>query len=105
MKNTENKYDLAKNIANSSFSPYKEDRSLLPEEALWSAVLQQAFMDLVKNKTTCVSTVENAKDWFASEEDSIGSLKWICETIDLKMPKVLQYVSSMLYDRASDSTP
>ena len=49
---------------------------------LWTAVIEQAVKDAQGHVTTYAYR-ENAREWFACEDESVGSLAWICGILDV----------------------
>ena len=63
-----------------------------PELALWRSVLERAIRDFidpelleVSNGTSKEQTVallkRSTRSWFKSDEDNIGSFRWICDAL------------------------
>ena len=58
--------------------------SILPEAELWTAVILQAIDDLGRRtRLSPRSAQTDAKEWFASEDDAVGSFIWACHVIDI----------------------
>lgn len=67
---------------------YNRPGDIIPERALWLAVLHRAFVDAVDPKCTgggdVPSTVQYyARLWFCSRAQCEGSFRWICDSLGL----------------------
>ena len=62
--------------------PSQNDSQLVaddqPIRALWAAIVYQAVADM--NRT---GYARKAKDWIYSEHQGVGSMRWVCDMIDL----------------------
>jgi hypothetical protein len=60
------------------------DRRTLPEAELWTQVILQAINDLHgRTSLTPGSAKDSAREWFASDSDSVGSFIWTCQIINV----------------------
>lgn len=60
------------------------DRRTLPEAELWTQVILQAINDLHgRTSLTPNSAKDSAREWFASDSDSVGSFIWTCQIINV----------------------
>jgi hypothetical protein len=50
--------------------------------ALWRAVLDQAFKD-AEGRVGTYAHRKDAREWFRSNGEDIGSFLWICEVLEL----------------------
>ena len=58
--------------------------STLPEVELWTQVILRAINDLDGHRAVISpSAQDSAREWFASESDSVGSFIWTCQIIDV----------------------
>jgi len=58
-----------------------------PIRALWAAIVYQAVADM--NRT---GYARKAKEWIYSEHQGVGSMRWVCDMIDLDFDR-LQFLS------------
>jgi uncharacterized lipoprotein YmbA len=58
------------------------DAGMKPEESrkLWAAVLDQAIKDALSGN---LYLKKEARDWFCSKNQDIGSFLWVCSTLDI----------------------
>ena len=49
---------------------------------LWTAVIEQAVKD-AQGAATTYAYREGAREWFACEDEGVGSLAWICGILDV----------------------
>jgi beta-galactosidase GanA len=70
-----------------SSRPSKTDGELViddqPIRALWAAVVYQSIADLNR-----AGYARLANHWIYSEREDVGSLRWICDSIDLDYHKL-----------------
>jgi len=62
-----------------------DEKKPFPEKgwrALWRAVLDQAFKDAQGHVGTYAHR-RDAREWFCSNRNDLGSFLWICEVLDL----------------------
>jgi hypothetical protein len=58
---------------------------------LWGSVLTQAIEDLTLKKNpskVAIMNRDSAIDWFNSENDGVGSFKWVCIVLDFNKDKI-----------------
>ena len=58
-----------------------------PYRALWAAVVYQAIADLNR-----IGYARRAKEWIYSDQQGVGSMRWVCDMIDLDYDR-LQFLS------------
>lgn len=65
-----------------SSRPSQNDGQLViddqPIRALWAAIVYQAIADLNR-----VGYARRAKEWIYSAQQGVGSMRWVCDMIDL----------------------
>jgi hypothetical protein len=60
------------------------EHRILPEAELWTEVILQAIDDMDRRTSSASrSAQDSARQWFASENDGIGSFVWSCRVIDV----------------------
>lgn len=57
-----------------------------PETALWSAVVLQAIKDM--DSPIAIDRAQ-AMGWLDSDETGVGSMRWICDMLDLDYNRIL----------------
>ena len=71
-----------------------------PYKHLWANVLWQAVLDAVRfakaTRPTPSAIRADALDWFASNDNTIGSFVWICELMHLDPVCVRKAVGKMV---------
>ena len=67
---------------------------------LWLAVLEQAIKD-ARGTRIYYSVVEEARDWFKSENEDPGSFLWICRLLGLDPEAVKNTVEKEYYYEAA----
>ena len=71
---------------------------------LWAAVLEQAIKDARGGRTYHIIT-EEARTWFRSQNEDVGSFIWICRTLDLDPSYVRGKVNQQPVVRATWRSP
>ena len=71
---------------------------------LWAAVLEQAIKDARGGRTYHIIT-EEARTWFRSQNEDVGSFIWICRTLDLDPSYVRGKVKQQPVVRATWRSP
>jgi hypothetical protein len=62
---------------------------MLPEAELWTEVILQAIDDMDgRTSSASRSAQDSARQWFASENDGIGSFVWSCRVVDVDPSRV-----------------
>jgi hypothetical protein len=55
---------------------------MLPEAELWTEVIALSLRDLTHPKNPYAA--REAREWFSSDTQEIGSFCWVCQLIDLE---------------------
>ena len=77
-----------------------EDAEIEACKDLWLAVLEQAIKD-ARGTRIYYSVVEEARDWFKSENEDPGSFLWICRLLGLDPEAVKNTVEKEYYYEAA----
>jgi hypothetical protein len=65
------------------------EHRMLPEAQLWTEVILQAIEDLDRRKSTAsLSAEDSARQWFASDDEDIGTFVWSCRVINVDPSRV-----------------
>jgi hypothetical protein len=65
------------------------EHHMLPEAELWTEVILQAIDDMDRRTSSASrSAQDSARQWFASENDGIGSFVWSCRVVDVDPSRV-----------------
>jgi len=65
------------------------EHHMLPEAELWTEVILQAIDDMDgRTSSASRSAQDSARQWFASENDGIGSFVWSCRVVDVDPSRV-----------------
>lgn len=62
----------------------------IPEEDLWIAVLRIAIYDYLRGDS-------KARDWIFSSKKTIGSCRWICDILNIRLEELLIKVNREKY--------
>ena len=89
----------------------RSDSEQSPYRKLWRAVLMGALKDLQGYPQSALDGQwrrREARPWFKSPDNGIGSLNWVCEITNLDADTVRRYVlstPSAIYDLANKRAP
>jgi hypothetical protein len=68
---------------------WSAEHRILPEAELWTEVILQAIDDLDgRTSSGSRSAQDSARQWFASENDGIGSFVWSCRVVDVDPSRI-----------------